>query len=86
MTPFYITDLPTSTRTGSGCFPNKPAYPYRKTHRQMAFFPADVTLEMCLEGNSVNIKSYFCLIYFEILSNVVEFINTFYISVQCNLI
>lgn len=97
MTPFYTTDFPNSTGPGFGCFPKKPEYSFRKIHGQMAF-PADVTLEMCLEGNSVNFpESYFYLIQFEILHNVikfinayyitmVKFINTCYITVQCNFI
>lgn len=58
MPPIDITYLPTSRRTGSGCFPNKFEYPYRKTHGQMVFFSIDLTLEMCLKGNSVNISSH----------------------------
>lgn len=87
MTPFYTTYLPASTRTCFGCFPNKSEYLYRKTHGQMAFFPTDVTLQMCLKGNSVKISSHiFNLFISKYYLNVVKFINTLYISVQFNLI
>lgn len=87
MLPIYITYLPTSTRTGSGCFPNKSEYPYRKTHGQMAFFLTDVNIKNVLGGKFCQyLESCFCLIYFKILFNMVKFISTFYISVLFHLI